>query len=362
MSNRFAVIMAGGRGERFWPQSRHAKPKHLLPIVGDKPLLAQTIARLQPLIAPENILVITNRHQEAAVREVASMLPAANVIAEPIGRDTAAATGLATVLVGARDPDAAFAMLPADHVIHDATEYRSNLEAAFVVAEREDVLVTLGIRPTEPAPGFGYIQRGGPAEPALGRVVHLLHRFVEKPTREVAMQYLASGDYLWNAGMFVWRVPVVTAAFAAHAPGVWAGLAEIAAGLGRGEGLPDLLELHYPAIQKISVDYAIMEKARNSRVVPATFDWDDVGSWPAVTRHFAADNEGNVVLGRALVEQAAGNLVVSTGDHLVAVLGTEDLIVVHTPGATLVCPKGRAEEIKALLKRLEANPDLRGLL
>ncbi|HUG12509.1 MAG TPA: sugar phosphate nucleotidyltransferase [Opitutaceae bacterium] len=362
MSNRFAVIMAGGRGERFWPQSRHAKPKHLLPIVGDKPLLAQTIARLQPLIALENILVITNRHQEAAVREVAAMLPAANIIAEPVGRDTAAATGLAAVLVAARTPDAAFAMLPADHVIHDAAEYRTNLEAAFVVAEREDSLVTLGIRPTEPASGFGYIQRGEPVEPALGRAVHVLTRFVEKPTRAVAIKYLESGDYFWNAGMFVWRAPVVTAAFAEHAPTVWEGLGEVAAGLARGEALDGLLERLYPAIPKISVDYAIMEKARNCRVLPASFDWDDVGSWPAITRHFGSDDAGNVVLGSGLVEQGAGNLVVSTGDHLVTVLGTEDLIVVHTPDATLVCPKARAEEIKALLKRVEANPELRGLL
>lgn len=362
MSNRFAVIMAGGRGERFWPQSRHAKPKHLLPIVGDKPLLAQTIARLQPLIPPENILVITNTHQEAAVRDVASMLPAANIVAEPIGRDTAAATGLATVLVAARAANAAFAMLPADHVIKNAAEYRLNLEAAFAVAEREDSLVTLGIVPTEPASGFGYIQRGAAADPALGRAVHDLKRFVEKPTREVAEGYLASGDYLWNAGMFVWRVPVVTAAFEAHAAGVWKGLKAIATGLAADEPLAGLLEKHYPNIEKISVDYAIMEKAANARVLPATFDWDDVGSWPAITRHFAADEKENVVVGRGLVEQGTGNLVVSTDDHLVSVLGTDDLIVVHTPGATLVCPKDRAEEIKALLRKIEANPELRGLL
>jgi len=362
MSKRFAVIMAGGRGERFWPQSRHAMPKHLLPIVGNKPLLSQTIDRLQPLIPLENILVITNRGQEAAVRAVASMLPEANIIAEPVGRDTAAAAGLATILVTARDAGAAFAMLPADHVIHDSKEYRANLEAAFVVAERENSLVTLGIRPTEPASGFGYIQKGAAAESALGRPVHLLERFVEKPTREVAVRYLESGDYLWNAGMFVWRGPVVTAAFCAHAPTIWAGLSAIGEGLARGEALAGLLERHYPEIPKISVDYAIMEKARNARVLPATFDWDDVGSWPAVTRHFAGDSENNVVLGRGIIEQGAGNLIVSTGDHLVAVLGTEDLIVVHTPDATLVCPKARAEEIKALLKAVGANSDLRELL
>lgn len=362
MSNRFAVIMAGGRGERFWPQSRHARPKHLLPIVGDKPLLAQTIARLQPLIPAENIIVITNLQQESAVREVASILPEGNIVAEPIGRDTAAATGLATVLVGARSRDAAFAMLPADHVIHDANEYRRNLEAAFAVAEREDVLVTLGIRPTEPATGFGYIQKGEEVDPANGRTVHRLERFVEKPDRATALKYLDSGQYLWNAGMFVWRVPVVTAAFAEHSPDVWSGLEGIATGLAGGEALAGLLEKHYPGIKKISVDYAIMEKAQNSRVLPATFDWDDVGSWPAVTRHFDSDKQNNVILGRAIVEEGAGNLVVSTGDQLVAVLGTEDLIVVHTPGATLVCPKARAEEIKALLKRVQDDPDLRHVL
>lgn len=362
MSNRFAVIMAGGRGERFWPRSRHARPKHLLPIVGDKPLLAQTIARLQPLIPVENIIVITNLQQEAAVREVASDLPEANIVAEPIGRDTAAATGLAAVLVGARDKDAAFAMLPADHVIHDANEYRKNLEAAFVVAEREDVLVTLGIRPTEPATGFGYIQKGEEVEPSGSRTVHRLERFVEKPDRATALKYLDSGQYLWNAGMFVWRVPVVTAAFSEHSPDVWSGLEEIAAGLASGGSLAGLLEEHYPGIKKISVDYAIMEKAKNSRVLPATFDWDDVGSWPAVTRHFDSDKDNNVILGRAIVEEGAGNLVVSTGDQLVAVLGTEDMIVVHTPGATLVCPKARAEEIKALLKRVQDDPDLRHVL
>ena len=362
MSNRFAVIMAGGRGERFWPRSRHFRPKHLLPIVGDKPLLEQTIARLLPMIPAGNILVITNTHQESAVREVASMLPSENIVSEPVGRDTAAATGLATVLVGSRDPGAAFAMLPADHVIHDAGEYRRNLEAAFEVAEREDVLVTLGIEPTEPATGFGYIQKGDPAEPSQGRAVHHLKRFVEKPSRDVAETYLETGFYLWNAGMFVWRVPVVEAAFTAHAPKVWAGLKAVAEGISRGEPLDRLLEDHYPDIEKISVDYAIMEKATNARVVPATFDWDDVGSWPAVARHFTGDESGNVVLGNGLVEQGAGNLVVSTDDHLVSVLGTEDMIVVHTPGATLVCPKSRAEEIKTLLRRVDADPKLRGLL
>lgn len=360
MANRYVVIMAGGRGERFWPQSRLARPKHLLPIVGESALLVQTIERLLPLVPAERVLIITNRQQAAAIRELCPMLPAANIVAEPVGRDTAAAVGLALVLVRRRDPEATFAMLPADHVIHDSVTFRADLDRAFAAAEGEPLLVTLGIQPTEPATGFGYIQRGAPRAGVEG--LHDVARFVEKPQLEVAKTYLASGDYLWNAGMFFWRVPVVAAAFAEHVPDLWAELGRLDAALTAGQPLEAVLETFYPTLKKISIDYALIEKARNVAVIPARFDWDDVGAWPAVTRHFPADAAGNVVRGLAAVEQAAGNLVVSTPDHLVAVLGVQDLIVVHTPDATLVCPKDKAQEIKALLKRCEAAAELKRFL
>ena len=352
MANRYVVIMAGGRGERFWPQSRLAMPKHLLPIVGERALLVQTIERLLPMIPAERVLIITNRQQAAAIRTLCPALPVENIVAEPVGRDTAAAVGLALLLVRRRDPQAAFAMLPADHVIHDTVAFRTDLERAFTAAEREPLLVTLGIHPTEPATGFGYIHRG-PAR-AGAESLFDVSRFVEKPTLEVAEGYLAAGDYLWNAGMFFWRVPVVAEAFARHVPDLWAELGRLDAALTAGQPLDAVLDAVYPTLKKISVDFALIEKATNVAVIPAQFDWDDVGAWPAVMRHFPADAAGNVVRGLAAVEQASGNLVVSSADHLVAVLGVNDLIVVHTADATLVCPKDKAQEIKALLQRCEA--------
>jgi mannose-1-phosphate guanylyltransferase len=271
-------------------------------------------------------------------------------VAEPIGRDTAAATGLAMLLVKQRNPTAAFAMLPADHVIHDTGEYRKLLTVAFEAAESSDVLVTLGIKPTEPATGFGYIEEAGVWKQVGGRHVLSVKRFVEKPDEKTAREYLSTGRYFWNAGMFVWRVPVVEAAFKAYAAELHRGLVQLeTAGKSGWEAAVAKL---YPTLQKISVDYALMEKSTNVVVVPASFDWDDVGAWPAIAKHFPADHAGNVLRGVAMVEGGANNIVVSDDGHLTAIVGASDLVVVHTADATLVCPKSKAQEIKALLKRL----------
>jgi mannose-1-phosphate guanylyltransferase len=281
------------------------------------------------------------------------MLPRMNVIVEPVGRDTAPAVGLAMLLVGQRAPEAAFAVLPADHVIGDEDGFRKLLAAAFTAAEAGDELVTLGIEPTEPATGFGYIERGsvwhhGP--PAVLRA----KRFVEKPNLAKARQYLATGRFYWNAGMFVWRVPVIQTAFRKHAPELAAGLAKLGRTLGRGGGAAGLAKA-YPTLPRISIDYAVMEKSRNVLVLPAAIGWDDVGAWPAVARHHPKDAGGNVLRGRAVVEAGSGNIVVSEGDHLTTVLGLDNLIVVHTPDATLVCPQERAQDLKRLLLRLAAD-------
>jgi len=354
MPERFVVIMAGGRGERFWPQSRLKRPKHLLPIVGRQPMLAQTVARVRPLVKARNIFVITTLSQRAAVRRVCRELPAANIIGEPVGRDTAAAVGLAALLVRRRQPDAAFAMLPADHVIGDVAGFRNLLRAAFEAAESADELVTLGIEPTGPATGFGYIERGAVWHTGPARILRA-KRFVEKPSLAKARAYLASGRYYWNAGMFVWRAPVIEAALRAHAPGLARQLAGLDAAIRR-QGLTRALSRIYPGLEKISIDYAVMEQARNVLVVPANFGWDDVGSWTALARHHRPDSAGNILRGCACVESGRNNIVISSGPHLAAVLGLDNLVVVHTPDATLVCPAGRDQEIKDLLHRLRADP------
>ena len=362
MATPYIVIIAGGKGERFWPQSRAERPKHLLPVVGDKPLLTQTIERVKPIVPAKQIFVITSAVQEKGVRAVCKGIPADNIIAEPVGRDTAAAVGLAAAIVGARDPDGVFAVLPADHVIHNGKKYQADLNAAFAAAAAAPVMVTIGIKPTEPATGFGYVQRGGRWKIVNRRAVYQVKRFVEKPTLSVARKYLKSGDYFWNAGMFVWSVGVVESAIAAHAPELDEGLALIRTALAKGRKLVPVMKKVYPTLQKISVDYALLEKSDNVVMLPSTFDWDDVGAWPAVARHFKPDSAGNVTRGKALVEQGNNNIVFSEGDHVLAVVGADDLIVVHTPEATLVCPKDKAQEIKTLLKQVTDLPNAKRYL
>jgi mannose-1-phosphate guanylyltransferase len=357
MSQHFVVILAGGKGERFWPLSRQSRPKQLLPIVGDTSMLAQTLARVGRVVPRENVLIITNAAQAAAVRRCCPGVPARNVIAEPVGRDSAAAVGLAAALVEQRAPQGVFAILAADHVIHDEAAFRRDLQEAFAAAAASPVMVTIGIVPNEPVTGYGYIKvdKKRTKAPRAGRILPV-ERFVEKPDLKTAKAYLASGDYFWNAGMFVWSVPVVLQAFAAHAPALARGLHELRRQLGSGKSLAAVLKRVYPGLEKISVDYALLEHAKNVVVLPASFDWDDVGAWPAVARHRACDSAGNVQRGNAVVEQGSGNIVISEGSHLVTVLGADNLVVVHTADATLVCPRDRAQDIKALLKRLAADP------
>lgn len=363
MSKRYVVIMAGGRGERFWPMSRLARPKQLLPIVGDQAMLTQTVNRLSGLVDAKDVFVITNAEQRDAVLEVCPDLDPAKVIGEPVGRDTAAAVGLAAILVRREDPDATFAMLPADAVIHDAAGLCATLETAFQAAETQPVLTTVGITADFPATGYGYIQQGDKLGDYAERAVFNVKRFVEKPDLETAESYLKSGDYFWNAGMFIWSVSSIVAELKKNTPTLWSALQAIDAGLQAGEGVDPLLAEHYPNLEKISVDYAIIEKATNVVMVESGFDWDDVGEWPAVARHYPADESGNVVRGIAELAESKGNIVFSSDDeHLVALLGVEDLIVVKTDDATLICHKDKAQDLKELVKTIGAKEVYRKLM
>lgn len=362
MSERFAVIMAGGKGERFWPASRLARPKHLLPIVGDKPMLTQTVERLGSLLPVANVIVITNGQQVEGVREVCPNLPAENIVAEPVGRDTAAAVGLAMLLVKARNPNASLAMLPADALIKDSEAFQGALGIAFQAAESSECLVTIGIKPTEPATGYGYVNRGEVVAVENGHNIYNVKQFKEKPDLETAKAYLESGEYLWNAGMFVWQARAIESALATFTPVLTEGLQQIETGLNAGKELAGLLDELYPKLEKISVDFAIMEKAQNVVTLAATFDWDDVGAWPAIERHFPKDESGNVVDGLGAFEDSSGNIVVGQKGHMVALVGVDDLIVVQTGDATLVCKKSEAQKIKNLVKSIGGSPEHSQLL
>ncbi|MEN8662828.1 MAG: mannose-1-phosphate guanylyltransferase [Lentimonas sp.] len=362
MAERYVVIMAGGRGERFWPESRLACPKQLLPIVGDKAMLTQTVDRLKGLVDPKDVFVITNAEQRDAVLEVCPELDPAKVIGEPVGRDTAAAVGLATILVRRENPDAAFAMLPADAVIHDSEGLRSTLETAFAAAEANPVLATIGITVSSPATGYGYIQQGDTLGEFASRTVFNVKRFVEKPDLDTAQSYLDSGDYFWNAGMFIWSVASIVEQLETSTPSLWIALQAIDTGLAAGEEIDPLLTQHYPTLEKISVDHAIIEKASNVVMVDSGFDWDDVGDWPALERHYPSDENGNVARGLTEIESSSNNIVFSRDDdHLIALLGVNDLIVVKTDDATLVCHKDKAQEIKKIVQTLGAKEALRKL-
>lgn len=365
MAERYVVILAGGRGERFWPQSRAARPKHLLPIVGDDTMLAQTVRRLHGLVSPDRIFVLTSADQVDAVCAACPALPRAQVWAEPMGRDTAAAVALAAMLVAERHPQAAMALLAADHVVQDEAGFRATLGAAFAAAEGADTLVTVGIPPDHPATGYGYLHQGEALGEAAGLPVRRVARFVEKPDLATAEGYLATGEYLWNAGLFVWRASVVLDGLRRHAPDIAVVMDRVAAALAATVGDPEAraaaLAREYPDFPKRSIDFALMEHADDVRVVAATFDWDDVGAWPALARHLPEDAAGNVTRGPTVLVDAKRNLVVS-GGRTIALLGVEDLIVVETADAILVCPRARAQEIKRVVKACAADPKAQHLI
>lgn len=360
LNHAYAIIMAGGKGERFWPLSTSARPKQLLSLVGDKPLLAQAVDRIRGLFPLDQVYVITNASLVAATREVVPDLPAGNVIGEPCGRDTAAAIAVGGGLVQARDPHAAFCVLTADQVMQDVDLFRETLGEGLALALQRDVLITIGIRPTYPSTGFGYIEAGGPVHKA-GRITFLEGRkFLEKPDGATAERFVASGRYYWNAGMFIWSVGAIRKAFAACRPPL-ATLMDRVAACGGGPERDRLMASDYPALERISIDYAVMEKSSNIVMAQGLFRWDDVGSWPALENHFEKDAAGNVLVGDCQQVDAQDSIVVSNG-RLTALLGVRDVIVVQADGATLVCAKNRAQDIKKLVQHIARTGAHDGLL
>ena len=327
----YALILAGGSGERFWPLSRRARPKQLLQLISDKTLLEETVARLEGLVPRERVLILTNAEQEAAVRELLADLPKENIVAEPAKRDTAAAVALGTGWVAGRDHAATMIVLPADHVIEDRAAFQETLALAADAANETGELVTIGIKPTWACPGFGYIEHGEP--------VHLRRR---------DESFLRKGNFRWNAGMFVWSVPTVLGEFNRHAPK----LADFISQLCAPGNFAKVLRERFSKLPQISFDYAIMEKADRVLVVEASFDWDDIGSWRAVARYFKSDPEGNAANCPIAALNSTNNIIFDEEDTTIALLGVHNLIVVRTGDAVLVCHRHQAEKIKDLIGRL----------
>ena len=345
----YALILAGGSGERFWPLSRRARPKQLLSLVSDKTLLEQTLARLEGLVPNERILVLTNAEQESAVRKLLGNFPKENIVAEPAKRDTAAAVALGTGWVVARDHAATMLVLPADHVISNQVAFQETLALAADAAEETGELVTIGIKPTWACPGYGYIEQGTPVRlRKRSDAVHRVLRFREKPNPDLAESFLRKGNFRWNAGMFVWSVPTVLREFNRQAPE----LADFISQLRAPKNFEKALRERFSKLPRISFDYAIMEKADRVLVVEASFDWDDIGSWRAVANYFEKDNQGNAANCAITALDSSHNIIFEEEGTTIALLGVHDLIVVRTKDALLVCHRHEAEKIKNLIGKL----------
>src|SRR6267378_1495106 len=347
----YALILAGGSGERFWPLSRRARPKQLLRLVSEKTLLEETLARLEGFIPRERILILTNTEQESAVRKLLGNLPKENIVAEPAKRDTAASIALGTGWVAVRDHAAIMVVLPADHVISNREAFQDTLSLGADAAEETSELVTIGIKPTWACPGFGYIEQGKPVHlrnRADNDAIHRVLRFREKPNLDLAESFLRKGNFRWNAGMFVWSVPTVIREFNRHAPELADFISQVRAPGNFEKGLRE----RFSKLPRISLDYAIMEKADRVLVVEASFDWNDIGSWRAVADYFKNDEHGNAANCAVTAVDSSNNIVFDQDGTTIALLGVHNLIVVRTGDAVLVCHRHQAEKIKNLIGKL----------
>ncbi len=345
--NLYAVILAGGSGRRFWPLSRDARPKQLIPLLEEKTMLQQALDRLAGLIPAERTLILTNVEQLTTVQALFPDFPQANILAEPTKRDTAPAIALGIGWVAQQDPNAVMVVLPSDQLIKDAAAFQTCLTDATLAAASQKALVTIGIKPTWPCPSYGYVERGAQVTvPATSpdAAIYEVTRFREKPSMEQAADFLAAGNFTWNAGMFVWSVPTVREELAAHCPPLAEFVTDIVA-----QGVAPLLRDRFPALTPISIDFALMEKASRVLNVEATFDWDDVGSWISVAKYLETDAQGNASNSPLAQMDSAGNIIYSQARPQVALLGVRDLIIVQTEDALMVADRNNADAIKKLV-------------
>ncbi len=346
--NLYPVIMAGGSGTRFWPLSRKARPKQFLPLAGGKPLIAQCYERVLPLAPAKNAFVVCGKVHAPAVKRLLKKLPPRNVLVEPIARNTAPAIALAAAVVAKKDPHGVLLVLPSDHHVANPQAFCAALRVA-AEAAAEGRLVTLGVKPTRPETGFGYVQQG----PRIGGdalPLYEVQRFVEKPDLATAERYLACGEYLWNAGIFVLRADRILEETKKHLPQAVAPLCAIEKAVGT-KGFAGVLARQFPKLPSISVDYGVMEKASGIAVVPADVGWSDVGAFPSLPEVRVGDEAGNVCEGQSILVDVKQSVILG-GKRLLAVIGVSDLVVVDAGDAVLVCPKSRAQDVRKIVEEL----------
>ncbi|MFH1197602.1 MAG: mannose-1-phosphate guanylyltransferase [bacterium] len=346
----YAVIMAGGVGSRFWPRSRERKPKQLIRILGEKSMIEETVERLDGLVEKKNIFVITNRMQKPRVKELLHELPEENIIDEPFGKNTAACIGLAAVVISKQCDDAVMITLPADHTISMNERFIDTLKKSCDFANESKGLMTIGISPNRPETGYGYIQLGDEID---NKQIYPVLTFAEKPNKETAEMFMASGDFLWNSGIFIWRVDVILEELKKHMPDHFEGFVKIKDSLGTGEFEKTLTQV-YGQLRNVSIDYGIMEKSDRVFVTKGTFLWSDVGSWEAVYELSEKDSTGNAVIGDVYTRNSNNSYIFSP-KKFTAIIGLDNIIVVDTREALLICNRADAQKVKEVVDFLKMN-------
>jgi len=347
----FAVIMAGGKGTRFWPRSREKMPKHLLDIQSEKSLIRETVDRIRPLVPPERTLVVTGRSHAIELIRLLPEIPAENILIEPVGRNTAPCIGLAALYIRQRAGDAVMLVLPSDHRISDEKQLRHVLETAAKSAESAGTLVTIGVTPTGPATGYGYLEQGQRVATEGELQICRVKAIREKPDLDTARDFLKRGGFLWNSGMFVWKASTILAEIARHLPEISHGLLEIGDALGT-DSEEEVIEKTYPLLPSVSIDYGVMEKAENVLVIPGDFGWSDLGSWDALWEESPKDDNGNVIRGRFIGVDSGDSLVYSP-EKLVAIVGVRDIFVVETKDALLICRRDRSQDVRGVVEEID---------
>ncbi|MBK8946773.1 MAG: mannose-1-phosphate guanylyltransferase [Ignavibacteriae bacterium] len=346
----FAVIMAGGVGSRFWPRSRQENPKQLIQIFGKNTMIQDTVSRLEGLIKNENIFIITNQIQKNSIINQLKNIPEENIIAEPFGKNTAACIGLASILIHNKSKDAITIILPADHLIQDQAGFQSTLLNAANFADKSDGLVTIGIKPTRPETGYGYIQI---IEKQVDKEIFKVQTFAEKPNLSTAKRFVEAGDFLWNSGMFIWKTEVILNELSLYLPELYEGLLELEKVISA-ENFNETLTKVYGQLASISIDYGIMEKSNKVFLIKGNFDWSDVGSWEEVYQLSEKDENGNAKIGDFYAENSFGSYVFNP-KKFTAIVGLENIIVIETDDALLICNRDNAQDVKHVVDYLKMN-------
>lgn len=347
-----AVIMAGGKGERFWPRSRVKRPKQLLPLLGTQTMIQETVRRIEPFVQDDQVFVVTGAEYREPILEQLPQIPRANVIVEPSGKNTAPCIGLAAAHIShrLRDEDITMVVLPSDHLISDEGQFVATLVSAIEAAEGGDRLITIGIRPTRPETGYGYIKYLPEHLPLRYSKAHRVECFQEKPDLETAKRFVHEGTYAWNSGMFVWRIDTIRAAFRELMPELWAGLEQIEEAIELSDG-DQIIESVWAGLPSMSIDHGVMEKASNIYVILGEFGWSDVGSWTALESLLPMDENGNASASYHVALDTRG-CIVHSPKRLVATLGVSDLVIVETDDVSFICSKERVQDVKKVLQKL----------